>query len=122
MKDIQYYTTVEEATNAILSVSKGFAAMYESNFIASDCKINIAKIARDIAQLKKDHLAQYCTMEHPYEYYIAIRQHGQEGSDSRAYVLERCKHLGEPVFLMVFRYIHDEPIAVRFGSWADWTK
>ena len=122
MKAIQYYTTVKEATNAILSVSKGFAAMYGSNLIVSDCKVDIEKIARDIAQLKKDHLAQYCTMEHPYKFYIAIRELGQEGSENRAYVLERCAHLGEPVFGMVFRYIHNEPIAVKFGSWEDWTK
>ena len=122
MKAIQYYNTVKEATNAILSVSKGFAAMYGSNLIASDCKIDIETIARDIAQLKKEKLSQYYTMEHPYKFYIAIREHGQEGNTSRAYVLGRCAHLGKPVFGMVFRYIDDEPIAVKFGSWDDWTK
>lgn len=122
MKTIQYYNTVKEATEAILTVSEGFAAVFGCNLIASDCRIDIQKIASDIEAMRAEGVEQYCTMKHPYTFYMAIRDKGQEGSESRGHVLERCAHLGKPVFGMIFRYIHDEPVAVKFGTWDDWTK
>ena len=113
MKHINTYNTIREAVKAISETSKGLAAIYDCPLIASDCKIDCEVILKDIRDLKAQGLAKYCTERNPFKFYMAGREHGQEGSTNKEYVKERCNHLGQPVFMMVLIYVDGKPVTVK---------
>lgn len=116
MKRIETYATIAKALQAIKSTGKALATVYASNLIASDNEIDCKTIAGHIAEMKQEKVLQYCTKEHPYTFYIAVREHGEEGNTSKSYVIDRCNHLGKPVFTMVLKYAYGKPVQVSFND------
>ena len=122
MKHINTYNTIREAVKAIRETSKGLAAIYDCPLIASDCKTDCEVILKDIRDLKAQGLAKYCTEKNPFKFYMAVREHGQEGGTNKEYVKERCNHLGQPVFMMVLIYVDGKPVTVKYGTPEVWKK
>ena len=116
MKRETTYKTIAQALQAVRNTGKALATVYDSNLIASDNEIDCKTIAGHIAEMKQAKVLQYCTKDHPYTFYMAVREHGQEGDTNKAHVLERCAVLGKPVFTMVLRYAHGEPVTVTYND------
>ena len=98
MKTSNTYKTLAQALKAIAALGESYATIANSNYIKTDNEIDCNAIRKDFEAFKLNKMLSkknpFFSDSYPYTYYMAIREHGQEGGTNKEHVLERIRTFG----------------------------
>ena len=98
MKTTNTFKTLSQALKAIAALGESYATIADCNYIKTDNETDCNAIRKDFEAFKLNGMLSkknpFFSESHPYTYYMAIREMGQEGGTNKEQVLERIKTFG----------------------------
>lgn len=86
--------SLQALTARIASVASAYASIYESNYILSDCLIDMNALRRKFEEYENESFKE--VKQQGFSFYVCIRKSGCE-SGSYENVSIRCAGLGKPI-------------------------
>ena len=98
MKTTNTFKTLAQALKAIAALGESYATIANSNYIKTDNAIDCNAIRKDFEAFKLNGMLSkknsFFSESYPYNYYMVIRENGQEGGTNKEQVIARIKTFG----------------------------
>ena len=98
MKTINTFKTLAQALKAIAALGKSYATIADCNYIKTDNETDCNAIRKDFEAFKLNGMLSkkngFFSESYPYNYYMIIRENGQEGGTNKEQVIARIRIFG----------------------------